>query len=99
MSILSSFWDEFLLALTKNQPDSPILFSALKHVRPVELTEKNIIVGCDSYGTKVFLEQRTTNIEKELFKHTKRKIAVLFTVVENKKTKGLNTPLLSFQPS
>jgi len=98
MSILSSFWDEFLLALTSNEQNSPILFSALKHVRPVELTEERVVVGCDSNGTKVFLEQRAKEIEKELYNHTKRKITVSFIIVENTKRKQTDAPLLSFQP-
>ncbi len=99
MSILSSFWDEFLIAVTAKKEDSPIIFSALKHVKPVELTEEGIVVGCDNNGTKVFLSQHTKEIEKELYKHTKKKIAVSFVVVEKKKNGQPDTPLLSFQPS
>lgn len=99
MSILSSFWDEFLLAVTNDRQNSPIVFSALRHVRPVELTEDAIVVGCDSNGTKVFLAQHVKEIEKELYKHTKRKIAVSFVIVENKKKGRAEAPLLSFQPS
>ena len=98
MSLLSSFWDEFLIAVTKNQKDSPIIFSALRHVKPVELTEDAVVVGCDSNGTKIFLTQHVKEIEKELYKHTKRKMTVTFIVVEDKK-KGSSTPLLSFQPT
>lgn len=100
MSLLSSFWDEFLLALTTNQQNSPILFSALKHVRPVEITEEALIVGCDSNGTKVFLSQHTKEIEKALYSHTKKKITLSFVIVENKKNGRADTsPLLSYQPS
>ncbi len=99
MSLLSSFWDEFLLALTTNQQNSPILFSTLKHVRPVELTEEKIIIGCDSNGTKVFLSQHAKEIEKELYSHTKKKIQLSFIIIENKKKGQIDSPLLSFQSS
>lgn len=99
MSLLSSFWDEFLLALTTNRQSSPILFSALKHVKPVEITEESLVVGCDSNGTKVFLSQHTKEIEKALYDHSKKKISLSFIIVENKKSGQVDTPLLSFQPT
>lgn len=100
MSLLSSFWDEFLLALTTNQQNSPILFSALKHVKPVEITEEAVVIGCDSNGTMVFLSQHTKEIEKALYNHTKRKTSLSFIIVENKKNGRSNSsPLLSYQPT
>lgn len=99
MSLLSSFWDEFLLSISNNQQNSPIIFSALKHVKPVELTEQGIVVGCDSNGTKIFLTQHSKEIEKALFYHTKKKILISFVIVENNKNGPVQSPLLSFQPT
>lgn len=99
MSLLSSFWDEFLIAVTAKKENSPIIFSALKHVKPVELTEEKIVVGCDSNGTKVFLAQHIKEIEKELYSHTRKKISVSFVVEEKKRNGQSDAPLLSFQPS
>lgn len=98
MSVLSSFWDGFLESLTKNQSKIPILFSVLKQVKPVELSEEKVVVGCDNLGVRLFLEKRVKEIEKELFSYTQKKIALDFTVVEKKK-KQQEAPLLSFQPS
>ena len=98
MSILSSFWEGFLQALTENQKEIPVLFSVLKHVKPIELTEEMITVGCENIGSKLFLDKRVEEIGKKLSSHVKRKMGISFIVVEDKK-KEKETPLLSFQPS
>lgn len=98
MSILSSFWDGFLQTLTENQKETPVLYSVLKHVKPIELTEDTVVVGCDNLGSKIYLDKRAEEIERKLSSHVKRKMKASFIVLEDKK-KEKEAPLLSFQPS
>ncbi len=98
MSILSSFWEGFLQTLTENQKEIPVLYSVLKHVQPIELTEDVVVVGCDNLGSKIFLDKRAEEIEKKLSGHVKRKMKVSFVIVEDKRKKK-EAPLLSFLPS
>ncbi|MBI3366698.1 chromosomal replication initiator protein DnaA [Candidatus Roizmanbacteria bacterium] len=98
MSLLSSFWDGFLETLTINQKEVPVLYSVLKHVKPIELTNETIVVGCENLGSKIFLEKRTNEIEKQLSFHIKKRVKITFVIIESKK-KEKEAPLLSFQPS
>jgi len=98
MSFLSSLWDEFLIKLEKNQSDNPVLYSVLKQLIPVELTEEKIVLGCSGQGIKSFLEKRVVEIEKELSSQLQKKITAEFIIVPKAKKKA-ESPLLSFEPS
>ncbi len=98
MSILSSFWNDFLNFLEKDKQKIPVLCSVLKQVKPIEITENELIVGCENQGLKFFLEKKVVEIEGALRKYAKKKINVKLIVMAQKK-KGKDAPLLSFQPS
>ncbi len=98
MSILSSFWNDFLSFLEKDKQKIPVLCSVLKQVKPVELTENELVVGCENQGLKFFLEKKIGEIEEALRKYAKKKINIRLIVVAQKK-KEKETPLLAFQPS
>lgn len=100
MSILSSFWDQFLASLAKNQNEVPLLYSLLKQLEPVELTEDKIVLGCQNQGFKFYLDKGKprAEIEEAISLYTGKKIKVEFVVISAKK-KTKETPLLNFQPS
>ena len=98
MSLLSSFWSEFLEGAHKNEGKIPVLYSILKHASPLELTDEKIIISCENQGAKIFLEQRKNEVEDELYRHTKKRVLVEF-VLKPPKKKKIDSPLLSFEPS
>jgi chromosomal replication initiator protein len=98
MSVLSSFWERFLEFLDKNQEKTPILYSVLKQVKPAELTESELVLGCENQGVQFFLEKKVGEIEYHLFKHLNKKIKVRMIVSSPKKQRE-EPPLLNFQPS
>jgi chromosomal replication initiator protein len=98
MSLLSSFWEDFLKKLENNQKNIPVLYSVLKQTKPLELTEDKIIISCENQGIRFFLEKRVGEIEKELLNHQKKKIKVEFTISPLTKKK-VDSPLLTFEPS
>ncbi len=97
MSVLSSFWNGFLERLSIDKK-YPVLLSVLKQVKPLELTDKSITVGCERQGIGSYLEKHRPQIEQELYKHLKKHLVIKFTIVETQK-KPSETPLLSFAPS
>ena len=98
MSFLSSLWNGFLIKLEKNQADNPVLYSVLKQLTPIELTEEKIVLSCSSQGVKSFLEKRVLEIEKELSSQLQKKITAEFMIAPKTKKKT-ESPLLSFEPS
>ncbi len=98
MSFLSSFWNEFLTKLENYTDKNSVLYSILKQTKPQELKEDKIIIGCNSFGIKKFLEPKTKEIEEKIKLIFKKKIAVEFVIIEQTK-KQAKTPLLSFEPT
>jgi chromosomal replication initiator protein len=98
MSVLSSFWNEFLEKLEKEQGRIPVLYSILKHVKPLELTDEKIVVSCENQGAKIFLEQRKAEVEREVYGYVQKNLAVEFVLAPPKKKK-VESPLLSFEPT
>lgn len=99
MSLLSSFWNEFLTKFEKYSEKNSVLFSILKQTKPIELQEDKIIIGCNSFGVKKFLEPKTEQIEEKIFLIFKKKLKIEFKIIEkNKKNESQKTPLLSFEP-
>lgn len=97
MSLLSSVWNEFLGGLTQDKPKLPVLHSILKQVTPIELTEEKIVLSCDNQGTKIFLEPKKADVEREVRLHFKKNLMVEFVISPPKKKK-IESPLLSFEP-
>ena len=98
MSLLSSFWDGFLNNLVLNQEKIPVLYSILKHVKPIELTDEKIIVACENPGAKIFLDQRKPEVEAEIKKYLKKNLSIEF-IIQIPKKKHIEAPLLSFEPA
>ena len=96
--MLSSFWNELLASIEKRQKDVPILFSLLKQLRPMELTDKKIVLGCSNQGLKFFLERKAFEIEEAISQYAKRGLSVEFVMLEQRK-KAVPPPLLQFEPS
>ncbi len=97
--MLISFWSQFLTSIeidfNKNQP---VLFTFLKQLKPVELTEEKLILGCENPGLKLFLDKKLGLIEPLLEKYAKKRLSLqLIILTPSKKTK--ETPLLNFQPT
>ncbi len=65
MSILSSFWDQFIESIAKNQKKYPLLFPLLKQIHPVELTEEKIVLSCQNQGLKFYLDKGKPHEELE----------------------------------
>src|SRR3990167_5912385 len=97
MFILSSFWDKFLESLAKNKK-VPVLFSFLKQLKPVELTEEKIVLGCQNQGLKFYLDKRPLELEDIVSSYAGKKLRVELVVIASKK-KNKEAPLLNFQPT
>ncbi|MEK7633598.1 MAG: chromosomal replication initiator protein DnaA [Patescibacteria group bacterium] len=98
MSLLSSFWNEFIEKLGKSKKNNPVMYPLLKHANPVELTENKIIVSVDSQGAREFLAKRSAEIEAALFGHSQKKMEIEFVIKSPPKNK-VSPPLFSFEPS
>lgn len=102
--MLESFWVQFVSFLEKNiAPSQPLLFSFLKQIKPVQLLEKKLILGCDNPGLKIFLEKKTPVLEDLLLKHVKKPYTISFVLLSDQKKDSKKkqniSPLLKYQPS
>src|SRR3990167_5947058 len=97
MSLLSSVWNEFLEKTGQDKPRLPVLNSILKQVTPTELTEEKIVLSCENQGTRLFLEPKKAEVEREVSLHFKKNLLVEFVIAPPKKKK-IESPLLSFEP-
>jgi chromosomal replication initiator protein len=97
MSVLQSFWTEFLSYVEKNDRDNPIILSILKQLSPAELTDQKVTVACENNGVKMYLEKKKPIVEAFLQNHLNRKMDIEFIVEEKKHKK--EPPLLNFQPT
>lgn len=97
MSLLSSFWNEFLTKFENYTDKNSVLLSILKQTKPVELKEEKIIIGCNSFGIKKFLDPKVKEIEEKIQLIFKKKLKIEFIIIETPK-KTVSSPLLSFEP-
>lgn len=97
MSLLQSFWGSFLAELEKNQKKTPILYSILKQLKPIDINESTITLGCNS-GQKFFLEKKKQEIEDALLLYGKKRLSVELKILEPKQ-KNKTEPLLHYTPS
>ncbi len=97
MSLLGSFWDEFLTKFETNNEKGSVLYSVLKQSRLIELTEEKIVIGCDNFGVKKFLDPKQGEIESKLYSIFKKKLTLEIVVAPIQKKKTI-PPLLSFEP-
>lgn len=73
--------------------------SLLKQLQPQELTETEMVLGCENMGARIFLEKRSKEIEVAVSAFLQKKMTVRITVLEKKKKKEAEEPLLTFEPS
>ncbi len=101
MFLLTSFWQQFLTKLYKIKGKNSVVVSILKQTKPIELKEKEIIIGCDSYAVKKYLDSKTKELNEVLKTHLKADLEIVFNVLEKQpvKKKQPSSPLLSFEPS
>lgn len=97
--MLSSIWNDFLKSQETHEQRNPILLSLLKQIKPLELSDEKIILGCENTGARMYLEKRKSQIELLLTQHLQRELQIEFTTEEKKQTKKEAPPLLQFQPS
>lgn len=99
MSFLSSFWDEFLTKFEPNVEKHSVLYSVLKQTKPKELTDEKIIIACNNFGIKNYLDRKQKEIEEKIFSIFKKELSVEFIIASLSKKKKTAPPLLSFEPS
>ncbi|MBI5127234.1 chromosomal replication initiator protein DnaA [Candidatus Roizmanbacteria bacterium] len=97
MSLLGSFWNEFLTKFETNKDKSSVLYSVLKQTHLVELTEEKIVVGCDNQGVKKFLDPKLREVEEKIYLNFKKKLSLEFIIAPIQRKKVV-PPLLSFEP-
>ncbi|MBI2051911.1 chromosomal replication initiator protein DnaA [Candidatus Roizmanbacteria bacterium] len=95
--MLDSLWSLFLASFEQEKKKNPIFVSLLKQLRPIELSEKKIVLHCDSHGLAFFLQKKIPFVEKSLSKQLGKKISVELVVLAKKKK--VEPPLLRFEPT
>lgn len=98
MSFLSSFWDEFLTKFEPGVEKHSVLYSILKQTKPKELTDEKIIIACNNFGVKKYLDPKQKEIEEKIFSIFKKRLTIEFIVAASLSKKNITPPLLSFEP-
>ena len=101
MSVLSSVWEDFLKNLHTTAPKGSMLPSLLRQLKPVDLNERTITLGCTSQALRQFLEKKNDEIERlfETYSHKKLKVNLVTLEAKKKRVEQATAPLLSFQPT
>lgn len=76
----------------------PVLYSILKHVKPVDVSDEKIVLSCENQGAKIFLSQRKLEVEASFAMYFKKSLHVEFIMAPPTK-KRVESPLLSFEPT
>lgn len=95
--MLASFWDDFLGYIAQEKEKNPVIYSLIKQLHPVELTEETIVLSCENQGFAYFLQKKISTIEQRLSSFLHKKIRVEIVVVPKKR--AYEAPLLRFEPS
>ena len=98
MSILSSFWEQFLNNASKKYQTIPVVFSILKQTTPIELTDDKLVIGCQNDSLLNFLQKKIKQIETELQLYAGKKIRIEL-IINPKKKNTPPPPLFSFSSS
>ncbi|MEI6533009.1 MAG: chromosomal replication initiator protein DnaA [Candidatus Roizmanbacteria bacterium] len=96
--MLTPFWNEFLTYVENNQQGNRIIFSLLKQLKPVEIKGTDLTLSCENQGVRIYLEKKIPLIQQLMHAHSSQKINI-HLIVEEKKKKNKESPLLTFQPS
>lgn len=95
--MLSTFWTQFLGQIEDIKDQNPIIYSLIKQLTPLELTEKELVLSCDNQGLALFLKKKLPQLEKRLHQFADKKIAISIVVAPKKRR--ADAPLLQFEPS
>jgi len=95
--MLSSFWTGFIDNIVDEKDKNPTLYSLVKQLKPIELTESKIVLGCDNAGFAMLLNKRAPLIEKRLSNYIGNKLRLEIVITPKKKRK--EEPLFKFEPS
>lgn len=95
--MLASFWFDFLQHVSDEKEKNPIFYSLVKQLKPLELAEHKIVLGCDNQGIAMFLQKKLPLLEKRLSSYLKQKTVVEITTTEKRKKE--EPPLLRFEPT
>lgn len=95
--MLKAFWNGFLEHIVDEKIKNPTLFSLVKQLDPLELTDSKIRLGCDNAGFVMLLQKRSSIIEKRLSEYSNKKMLIDVVVVSKRRNK--EEPLLKFEPS
>lgn len=100
MSLLSSFWNQFLEYVEKDKKREPFALPLLKQLVLMEITEEKIVLACDNQGLKSYLERKLSDLEKVISDFTQKKIkAELVVEIKKRSLKKEVPPLLAFESS
>lgn len=92
-------WNRFLLSLIEGVDKNPVLFSILKQVSLLSVTEKSVVLSTDSQGFFIFIQKRVPEIEERLSLFAKKSLSIEVVVSTSQAKKVKEAPLLSFEPS
>lgn len=95
--MLASFWQEFVNHLGRQKDKTPIVFSLVKQLTPLELTDKKIVLSCDNQGSYFFLKKKLPLLETQLASSSGKKMKVELIVTAKRKRQ--EPPLLQFAPT
>jgi len=97
--MLQSFWKEILESLNSDgSGEKPVLHSFIKQLKPIEIKDDRLLLGCANAGLRFYLEKRLAEVEEIVNKSAKKKLKISLTIIVPK-TKKEPPPLLSFEPS
>ncbi|MBI2034585.1 MAG: ATP-binding protein, partial [Candidatus Levybacteria bacterium] len=83
--------------MAQEKEKNPVIYSLIKQLHPVELTEETIVLSCENQGFAYFLQKKIPTIEQRLSVFLHKKIRVEIVVVPKKRV--YEAPLLRFEPS
>ena len=95
--MLSSFWNSILTKNVDIKIKNQIFYSILKSATPIEIKENEVVINCDSNGSRIYLEKKRDEIERMVSSEVGKKMTVTFVLVE--KPLAQDAPLLRFEPS
>lgn len=95
--MFASFWNDFLTSIEGRKKENGIFYSIISQLKPVELSEKKIVLSCTSHGTYQYVRKRAPLLEGYLSTFMSKKIAIDVIITPKKKT--ASSPLLQFEPS
>lgn len=94
-----SLWVDFLGTLTDVQQENRVMYSILQQLRPIELTEDRLILGCENKGMTTFIQKRLPEIENRFSTFIKKTVRIDIQVAPKKKGNGDMAPLIDYEPS